>query len=164
MCQVASVLPKSLQPDGLWPAKFLCSWDSPGKNTGVGWHFLLQRIFQIQGLNPHLSYLIHWHADSIPLQPHGYLGLNLRYFTGEILFQLSSPAFCLPSLGIFMFLFLPLQRYCNREEQPWLHIESIHLTLLLCCLCLEMLALYILWKDVAHSLKYTFSRLWPLKV
>ena len=59
--------------------------------------------------------------------------------------------------------FLPLQRYCNREEQPWLHIESIHLTLLLCCLCLEMLALYTLWKNVAHSLKYTFSRLWPLK-
>ena len=26
-------------------------WDFPGKNTGVGCHFLLQEIFPIQGLN-----------------------------------------------------------------------------------------------------------------
>ena len=29
---------------------------SPGKNTGVGCHFLLQGIFQIQGLNPDLPH------------------------------------------------------------------------------------------------------------
>ena len=28
--------------------------DSPGKNTGMGCHFLLQGIFPTQGLNPHL--------------------------------------------------------------------------------------------------------------
>ena len=41
----------------LWTVahRFLCSWDSPGKNTGVGRHFLLQGIFLTQGLNPHLS-------------------------------------------------------------------------------------------------------------
>ena len=27
-------------------------WDSPGKNTGVGCYFLLQRIFPTQGMNP----------------------------------------------------------------------------------------------------------------
>ena len=26
----------SLQPHGLWPARPLCPWESPGKNTGVG--------------------------------------------------------------------------------------------------------------------------------
>ena len=31
-----------------------CPWDSPGKNTGVGCHFLLQGIFQTQGSNPYL--------------------------------------------------------------------------------------------------------------
>ena len=31
-----------------------CPWDSPGKNTGVGCHFLLQGIFPIQGSNPSL--------------------------------------------------------------------------------------------------------------
>ena len=42
----------------------LCPWDFPGKNTAVGYHFLLQGIFLTQGLN--LS-LLHWQADSLPL-------------------------------------------------------------------------------------------------
>ena len=29
----------------------LCPWDSPGKNTGVGFHALLQGIFLTQGSN-----------------------------------------------------------------------------------------------------------------
>ena len=32
----------------------LCPWDSPGKNTGVGCHFLLQGLFPTQVLNPGL--------------------------------------------------------------------------------------------------------------
>ena len=31
--------------------RLLCPWDSPGKNTRVGCHFLLQGIFPSQGLN-----------------------------------------------------------------------------------------------------------------
>ena len=34
-----------------------CSWDFPGRNTGVGCHFLLQGIFLTQGLNLRL---LHW--------------------------------------------------------------------------------------------------------
>ena len=37
-----SVMSGSLQPHGLYPARLLCPWDSPGKNPGVGYHFLLQ--------------------------------------------------------------------------------------------------------------------------
>jgi len=35
----------------LWTAALqaLCPWDSPGKNTGVGCHALLQGIFPTQG-------------------------------------------------------------------------------------------------------------------
>ena len=36
----------SLGPHGVQSARLLCSWDSPGKNTGVGSHFLLQGIFR----------------------------------------------------------------------------------------------------------------------
>ena len=43
-----------LRPHGLWPARLLCPWDSPGKNTGVGCHFLLQGIFLTQESNPGL--------------------------------------------------------------------------------------------------------------
>ena len=34
----------------------LCPWDFPGKGTGVGCHFLLQRIFPTQGSNPCLPH------------------------------------------------------------------------------------------------------------
>ena len=39
-----SVKSNSLQPHGLQPTRLLCPWDSPGKKTGVGCHFLLQSI------------------------------------------------------------------------------------------------------------------------
>ena len=39
---------------GLYPTGLLYPWDSPGKNTGVGGHSLLQGIFPAQGLNPGL--------------------------------------------------------------------------------------------------------------
>ena len=42
LCLVASVMSNSLQCGGLPPAMLLCPWDSSGKNTGVGCHFLLQ--------------------------------------------------------------------------------------------------------------------------
>ena len=34
----------------------LCPWEFPGKNTGVGCHFLLQGLFLTQGLNPGLQH------------------------------------------------------------------------------------------------------------
>ena len=40
-----------LQPNGLQPARLLCPRKFPGKNTGMGYHFLLQGIFPTQGLN-----------------------------------------------------------------------------------------------------------------
>ena len=49
-----SVVSNSLWPHELQPIRLLCPWDSPGKNTRVGCHFLLQGIFQIQGSNPGL--------------------------------------------------------------------------------------------------------------
>ena len=39
----------TLWPHEPWPTKLLCSWDSPGKNTRVGCHSLLQGIFPTQG-------------------------------------------------------------------------------------------------------------------
>ena len=39
-----------------------------GKNTGVGYHFLLQGTFPIQGLNPGLP---HWRQTLYPLSHQG---------------------------------------------------------------------------------------------
>jgi len=61
----------SVTKSGLYPASLLCPWDFPGKNTGMGCHFLLQGIFPTQGLNPHLMCLLHWQVDSLPLSHPG---------------------------------------------------------------------------------------------
>ena len=42
-------------------------WDFSGKNSGVGFHALLQGTFPTQGLNPHLLRLLHWQVDSLLL-------------------------------------------------------------------------------------------------
>ena len=65
-----SVMSDSLGPHGLQPARLLCPWDSPGKRTGAGCHFLLQGIFPTQRLN--LS-LLCWQEDSLPLSHLGSL-------------------------------------------------------------------------------------------
>ena len=50
------VVSNSQRPHGLYPTRILCPWDSPGKNTGRGCHFLLQGIFLTQGSNPSLPH------------------------------------------------------------------------------------------------------------
>ena len=45
--------------------------DSPGKNTGVGCHSLLQGTFPTQESNLYLLCLLHWQAGSLPLAPLG---------------------------------------------------------------------------------------------
>ena len=42
LLQVASVVSNSVQPHRRQPTRLLRPWDSPGKNTRVGCHFLLQ--------------------------------------------------------------------------------------------------------------------------
>ena len=51
---MCSVMSYSLPPCGL-----LCPRDSPGKNTGVGCHSLLQGILPTQGLKLHLFHCLH---------------------------------------------------------------------------------------------------------
>ena len=40
--QVTSVVSDSVRPHRWQPTRLCCPWDSPGKNNGVGCHFLLQ--------------------------------------------------------------------------------------------------------------------------
>ena len=41
-CEVTSVMSDSVRPHRRQPTRLPRPWDSPGKNTGVGFHFLLQ--------------------------------------------------------------------------------------------------------------------------
>ena len=48
VCVSCSAVPASLRPHRVLPTRLLHPWDFPGKNTGVGWCFLLQGVFLTQ--------------------------------------------------------------------------------------------------------------------
>ena len=82
--------------------------DSPGKNTGVGCHALLQGFFPTWGLNPRLLYFLHWQAGCSLLAQPGKPYLRLGIAQGapkEPKFLARGCAFpvtfqtCLPSRG-----------------------------------------------------------------
>ena len=98
-----SVMSDSLRPYGLKPIKPLCPWDSPGKNTGLGCHFLLQRIFLTQGLN---RCLLHWQADSLPLNHLGSPLVSQVYLIEASVFN----------WGLFLVCFLCL--FCTKLTYP----------------------------------------------
>ena len=58
----------SCDPMDCSPPGSSCPWDSPGKNTRVGCHFLLQGIIPAQGSNPGI---LHYQTGSLPLAPPG---------------------------------------------------------------------------------------------
>ena len=93
VCESRSVVSDSLRPHGLQPTRLLSPWDSPGKNTGVGCHALLQGIFLTQGSNP-------LHADSLLSAPpemfiKGYiLGITNKFLGSNIQHAYYSPYYC----------------------------------------------------------------------
>ena len=87
----------------------LCPWGSPGKNTGVGWHSLIQGIFPTQGSN---SGLPHWRQILYHLiNPE--LPLHLFFFfksTDYICGHLDGPVIRTPHFHFFFFFTtFPLQ-------------------------------------------------------
>ena len=87
--------------------RLLCPWTSPGKNTGVGCCFLLQRVFLIQGSN---LQLLHWQVDSLPLSRLGSPLLSFRccdkrvpsslpHFFPSFFLLVLLPPFCSPFLS-----------------------------------------------------------------
>ena len=79
------------------PVRLLYPWDFPGKDTGMGCHFLLQGIFPTQGLN---SCLLCWQTDSLPLS-HWEVFVNIKllksYYGNTVVFLFSIPnqGYCL---------------------------------------------------------------------
>ena len=102
MCCVLShsVVSHSWWSYKLQSARLLCLWDSLGKNTGVGCHALLQRIFPTQGSNPGLPpwrqilyHLSHqgspWIPECIPIPSPGNLP-NPEIEPGSLALQVDS--------------------------------------------------------------------------
>ena len=68
-----SVVSDFLRLHGLNPTRLLCKWNSPGKNTGVGCHSLLQGNLPDSGIRPRSSAE---QADSLLFEPPGKLQIS----------------------------------------------------------------------------------------
>ena len=90
----------TLRPHGLWPARLLRPWDSPGKNAGVGCHFSLQRTSVTQGQTPvfcisrQIPYSCttrkaHRHLSVIQSNPNGGPAVKLLYGLLKVSHQLT---------------------------------------------------------------------------
>ena len=78
-CLVAQSCP-TLLPHRLKPARLLCPWDFPSKNTGVGCHFLLQGIFHAPGIEPASPVSPAWAGRFFTTEPWGNLTLYASSF------------------------------------------------------------------------------------
>ena len=89
------------------PSRILCPWDSPGKNTGVHCHSLLQGIFPTQGLNLGLP---HWRQILYHLSHQG----------GWDVFEWGTLTYFIKVLMMEALVFYRLQ-YLNMEQS---HVEQ----------------------------------------
>ena len=67
-----SVVFDSLQPHGLYPPRLLCPWNSPGKNTGVGFHFLFLGLFLTQGSSASTALAGRFFTTEAPGKPNSF--------------------------------------------------------------------------------------------
>ena len=76
VCVSSSVvsMSDSLRPHELCPTSLLYPWNSPGKNTRVDSHSLLQGIFPTEPGSPTLQ------ADSLPSEPPGKPSIDIVMF------------------------------------------------------------------------------------
>ena len=118
--------PTLCDPVDCSPLRLLCPWDTPGKNTGVDCHFLLQMIFPTQGLN---LGLLHCRQTLYPLSHRGspftpisnymlfYGNFNSEIFS-LFLFLCSITVIC---LDVNLFLFISPGKY----QLSLLNLESL---------------------------------------
>ena len=124
-----SVMSDSLWPHGLQHARLLCPWDSLGKNTGVGCHFLLQGVFLTQGLNPaflhYRQILTVWATKEALRKTNCPLWGVFHLFTdweGFFLPPASLHSFLF--LSVLVFMFFPL---VQKHLVPWETQQLFHL-------------------------------------
>ena len=122
------------------PPRLLCPWTSSDKNTGVGSHSLLQRIFPTQGLNPGLLFY-RWILYHLSYQG-SHCGVSqtaISYFHHS--FYIYSLEFYCMRLH-FIYLFMKLFIYMYMES--WIY-SLFHELLLLLLLFILLLKLSEIW-------------------
>ena len=105
-------------PGGLQSTRLLRPWNFPDKNTGVGSHSLLQRIFLTQASNP---CLLNWQVDSLPLASPG----KANVFKCMHICECGGFTYPLVSLSTF--------RFRSQSNNPLLFYLSVHRKILSLC-------------------------------
>ena len=107
----------SVRPQRWQPTRFLHPWDSPGKNTGVGCHFLLQCV-KVKSLSRIQLFATPWTAayqappsmafsrqeywSGLPLNDYlfGILGIWLQSWSLPLIVQISASYLTFPGLDL----------------------------------------------------------------
>ena len=102
MCLVAQSCLTLCNPMAYSPPGSSVYGDSPGKNTGVGCHALLQRILPTQGLNlglPHCRQILYYlnHQGSLPSDP----ATIFRYYKNSVVVEEETEAHWPPTPGLY---------------------------------------------------------------
>ena len=142
-----SIVADSVRCYGLQPVRLLFPWDSPGKNTWVGCHALLQGIFLTQESNLNLLHILHWQAGSLPLAPPG----NPRFLAClKLIWQFPTFLFFCPPLS-------SPEAWCNTAclLEAWSHqLEQVS----------PSTTLFVIWECHTLSLRTmaaSLLTLWP---
>ena len=113
----SSVMSSSWQSHGLQPTRLLCQWNFPGKNTGVGCHFILKGIFPTRGQNLGLL-----HCRQILYHRATRGGTNGQH-KPQIMTEVNLPSQCLQEwrmmLGILTFTLSVCLNSFLRKAEMW---------------------------------------------
>ena len=84
-CKVTAVVSNSVQPHRRQPTRLYRPWDSPGKNTGVGCHFLLQ-CMKVKSLSRVWLFTTPW---TVAYQASPSMGFSRQEYWSGLLFHIN---------------------------------------------------------------------------
>ena len=127
---LSQLCPTLCDPMDCSPPGFSIHGDSPGKNTGVDSHALLQEIFPTQGLNPDLPHCKR--MDSLPSEPPGKCSVQFSHSVmSDSLWshrlQHARPPCPSPPPAVYYLNSCPLSHWCHPSISSSVVSFSYHL-------------------------------------
>ena len=115
MCVCVCAHAWSVVSHSLWhywqhPTRLLCPWNFPGNNTGVIYHFLLQRIFPTQELNPGScvdKWILYQEATGKPIYIYIYIYIYVHIYIYIYI--------CI-CIYIYIYMYVCIYIYIEREK------------------------------------------------